>query len=355
MSPIAADLLSLLRSRAGLRRRLEIEYYRECFAELFPTLPAAELRSRLAAACEELALDGEVRLPRSSHRYDRASPGLLPAWLELPSSTRLPAALPCDPSTFPWAPELRFACELRDARQLGALLRIHHFLADGGRARPCVPIKERSVELFGQEKRLDTLKDSSLFAPGRLTLETLRCFVVPPPLVWELAPSNAVLRPLLILENHGTFHSFARWNRNAGAYAAVIYGAGDVFKTLAPSLVSSVSTMAWDNRTFYFGDLDAEGLIIPVVACVAFRSAGLSEPMPHVGCYRQLLSYAGHPGLSKAGYTIELPPGAADWLGEALAAEVGNCLRDGLRLPQELVGWETLARMDSTFALPLWA
>lgn len=351
MSPVAADFLSLLRSRSRGRRRLEVARYREIFAGLFPTLAAAELRERLAAACEELALEGEVRLPRSSHRYDRASPGPLPAWLELPPTLPPPATLPCDPATFPWAPELRFACELCDARQLEVLLRVHHFLADGGRTRPGIPIKERSVELFGQEKRLDALRDGALFLTGRLTLETLRCFVVPPPLIWELGPADALPRPLLAVENHGTFHSFARWNRAAGAYAAVVYGAGDAFKTLAPGLAASVGGLGWDGRTFYFGDLDAEGLTIPVVAGDAFHAAGLSKPIPHTGCYQQLIAHAGHPGLPRATGVIEMPPGAAAWLGPALAADVEDCLRGGLRLPQELIGWEALAGSGSTFAV----
>ncbi len=230
------------------------------------------------------------------------------------------------------------------------MLRIHRFLAEGGRTRSRVPIKERSAELFGQEKRLDTLKDGALFLPGRLTLEALRCFVVAPPLVWEPLPASTALRPLLVLENHGTFHSFARWNRAAAAYAAVIYGAGDAFKTLAPSLAFTLGAMAWDGRTLYFGDLDAEGLTIPLVARHSFRAAGLSDPIAHVGCYQQLLLRAADVELPRAAEPMELPPDVPAWLGDELAAKVGTWFMRGTRIPQELVGWEVLLNDGATFA-----
>jgi len=48
-------------------------------------------------------------------------------------------------------------------------LLIQRFLREGGRSAPIVPIKERSLDLFGDEKRLDALSATSLFAEGRLT------------------------------------------------------------------------------------------------------------------------------------------------------------------------------------------
>jgi hypothetical protein len=101
----------------------------------------------------------------------------------------------------------------------------------GGRTRPIVPAKQRSVELFGEEKQLEELRSSTLFGEGRTSLDLLRCFAVLPPLVFEaLSPANNP-RPILVLENYSTYHTFARWNQSAQDYEALFYGNGDTFET----------------------------------------------------------------------------------------------------------------------------
>jgi len=45
-----------------------------------------------------------------------------------------------------------------------------------------VPHRERSVQLFGNEKRLDALLRTKLFTSGALTLALLRCYAAPLPL-----------------------------------------------------------------------------------------------------------------------------------------------------------------------------
>ena len=50
-----------------------------------------------------------------------------------------------------------------------------------------VPARERSLEVFGDEKALDRLAGAALFGPGRLTLALLRCRRVVPRLHCEPA------------------------------------------------------------------------------------------------------------------------------------------------------------------------
>jgi hypothetical protein len=258
------------------------------------------------------------------------------------------APLPVDPESYAWAPELRFACTLRDARQLDVLLRVQRFLSEGGRQRPLVPMKERSAELFGKEKRLDVLRNSALFQSGHLSLDLLRCFSVPPPLIWEGAITSKS-SPVLVVENHSTYHSFARWNREMRFYAAIVYGNGDAFKGSAAGVCDIVREISWDGRLFYFGDLDPEGLLIPPAASATLTTVDLPAAIPHEGCYRRLFYRA---------TVVPLPSGAKlrfdgegrIWLGESLAADVESWFDRGIRLPQELVGWEELAKDGTTFA-----
>ena len=230
---------------------------------------------------------------------------------------------------------------MRDARQLDVLLRVQRFLVNGGREHSLVPVKERSIELFGHEKRLEALKNGSLFADGRLSFELLRCFSVPPPLFYEVTSPSSGRRPVLVIENHSTYHSFARWNREARAFCAIVYGQGDAFKIGASGLQYLVREWAWDGRLFYFGDLDPEGLLIPLAASALLSTLDLPVFQPHDGCYRCLLQRANEVPLV-SGEELHLPNGCREWLGGTIATQLEPWFKRGIRLAQELVGWEVL-------------
>jgi hypothetical protein len=147
-------------------KRIVAFEYRRVFALMCPTLSPSEARTKLAGWLSLLAETNDIVLPKGKRLYDRSGSGDLPAWVDLVRPDELSEPLPVDPESFAWAPELRFACQVRDARQLQVLLRVQQFLADGGRQRQMVPAKERSVELFGKEKRLEAMKSSILFLPN---------------------------------------------------------------------------------------------------------------------------------------------------------------------------------------------
>jgi hypothetical protein len=282
MTPSTAeDFLHQLLEVAEGRKRIGALDYRRVFSEMCPILPPPEARTKLAGWLSLLVETNDIVLPKGRRLYDRSGSGDLPAWVELVRPNELTESLPVDPETYAWAPELRFACSIGDARQLHVLLTVQQFLADGGRQRPLVPVKERSVELFGKEKRLEMMRNSTLFLPGRLSFELLRCFPVSPPIVWDSSNADGVPRPVIVLENHSTYHSFRRWNQDSCVFAAVVYGSGDAFKTSAPGLVEVVRSLSWDGRLFYFGDIDPEGFLIPLAACAALSTVELSGLTVH--------------------------------------------------------------------------
>jgi hypothetical protein len=351
VSPEADKFLSRLRDRAGKGVRLFPSVYRAAFAELFPVLNADESRRRLAALLEELQCNTQVTLPKSARLYDRAGAAKLPAWVDIPRSQSPEGPLPVDPRTFPWAPELRFACDIREPRQLDILLRVQRFLSDGGRSRPMIPAKERSVQLFGEEKRLERLKNGALFGAGRLSLGLLRCYLVLPPLVFESLPAAQIARPILILENYSTYHTFVLWNYQAKVYEAIFYGHGETFDTAAAGLVEQTRSMNWNGRAFYFGDLDVKGVLIPIAASETLNSLHSSTLYPHSGCYQRLLQRAKEVSLPSMAPT-SLPERCCKWLGEEISREAQAWLQRGIRLPQELVGLEQLSCREHAFALP---
>jgi len=349
MTPTAEDFLHQLLEVAEGRKRVRAHDYRRVFAEMCPILPPPEARTKLAGWLLLLVETNDIVLPKGRRLYDRSGSGDLPAWVELVRPGELTAPLPVDPETYAWAPELRFACTIHDARQLQVLLRVQRFLANGGRQRLLVPVKERSVELFGKEKRLEMLKNSTLFLPGRLSLELLRCFPVTPPLVWESAAADGVPRPVIVLENHSTYHSFCRWNQESRIFAAIVYGSGDALKTSALGLTEVVRSLSWDGRFFYFGDIDPEGFLIPLAASAVLSTVELSGLSVHYGCYLRLLERANQVSLP-SGDKLALPQGCKAWLGNDLASKIEGWFDRGVRVPQELVGWDQLVIDGAEFA-----
>lgn len=346
MNDAEARLLEELKLHANGRKRLDYAAVCVAFGRMFPAVTGLEQRRRLHALLSALVEAGDISLPSGKQHYDRSTEPPMPRWLQLTGEGAKAARPPFDAATFPWVPELRFVAELRDPQQLDVLLRVHEFLAAGGAARCMVPIKERSVELFGAEKKLDKLRSSALFRSGRLSLEMLRCFQLSPPLVWERGPSSSP-SPVLIIENHSTWHSFVRWNKEHGAWAAVCYGSGDCFETSAPSLGEVVTQLPWDGALHYFGDIDPKGLIIPVRASKALAAAGLPPVEPHRDCYARLLARATSANLL-IGQRLEYPNEASDWFDSALIAEVVDWFEQGIRIPQELLGYEALTLKDQT-------
>src|SRR5260370_4892662 len=124
--------------------------------------------------------EGKLRAPTSRRRW-RGNPAL-PEWVI--ATGRLPA----EPATLPgrdyfWRPELQWASDLRlRIEDLARLKRVNVLLRDMPANEPNIPMRERSLEIFGDEKLLDELTSSSrLVGKDRLTLDLLRARAVHPP------------------------------------------------------------------------------------------------------------------------------------------------------------------------------
>ena len=72
-----------------------------------------------------------------------------------------------------------------------------YLLSVRGREPVPAPTRERSLQIFGDEKRLDDLRkgDLALFE-GRVTLADLHCYTVAPPLPHETPPKREPGRPI---------------------------------------------------------------------------------------------------------------------------------------------------------------
>ena len=241
---------------------------------------------------------------------------------------------------FAWESALVFLREARVNISFGELLRLNEFIKHGGKERELVPIKERSLQIFGDEKRLDLLLGSALFREGRLDVKRdLRCEVIGVPLAWKRGPAVAEHQPLIVIENAATWHSYCRWNLDRGLFSAVVYGDGNRFADGIRYLPDIFAELRGQQRVLYFGDLDPQGLVIPQEASARARAAGLPKIEPHLWSYRALLDLGEDRVQAWEGET----PSATlcDWL-EECGEPARRLFAKGRRLAQEHVGWEFL-------------
>ncbi len=319
------------RLREWPRRRVKIAELERMLLDAEPDLQfSPERRSRLAALASELAQAGTASLPAAGS-WDRSARPALPRFLTLPARPGGPGL--ADGSQVAWRAELAWAASERFTQShFEALQAVNAFLRDGGAGRPKVPARERSVQLFGDEKRLDRLQGSMLFAPGRLTLDLLACEQVRTPFVWQRTGPGP---DVLVLENSHTYHSFARALADAGSAAgAAVYGAGRHFE----SSVHFLADLPFPaRRVLYFGDLDAAGLQIPASASRSAQAAGLPAVQPAAGLYELLLA-CGRPAPSSG----PAGPAPAAWLPEHLREPAARLLQAGQRIAQEWAGTEAL-------------
>jgi hypothetical protein len=210
---------------------------------------------------------------------------------------------------------------------------VHEFLRSGG-PRVVVPARERSHQLFGDEKALTRLRSGRLFLEGRLSPQLLAFEDVPPVLPLVIVGSGP---DVLIVENLATWHSFSRCGPFPDTIRAVGFGQGGGF---VQSIARLVETRP--RRVIYFGDVDARGLSIPQLAADVAISRALPRPEPAGRLYELLLEVgtrARHVAVPEA-VAAEL----TSWLPESTSARAASILRGGDRIAQEAVGTELLTR-----------
>lgn len=329
MTSLARRLLARL--EAGRRSRVPLAFLQELVLELEPGLRTSPLkREWLAEALDDGVRARRLRVPAQRRLYSGHPP--LPAWVDVVRETTAPPTV--SGQEYFWRPELAWAAELRfRPDELERLKRVNAWLRDLDQDEPVVPIRERSLELFGDEKLLERLRSGRLFFDRGLSLELLRARVVHPPFVFHRISAAPVL---LVVENHHTYDSFTRLLGADSGIGVVAYGAGTAFVG-SVSYASELSPPVGEIR--YFGDLDAKGLRIPVDADRA-RGTDLPRIQPAERLYRRLLVL----GIRAATPPVPAETAAqlASWLPDDLRDEVAAMLAGGRRMAQEAVGFKAL-------------
>lgn len=312
------------------RRRVPLLELWRLFDEVDPVTRGSTRRRQLLADClAELGAAGVIEFPAAAS-FDRTQRPPLPRFITIPTTHQSDS-----PTRDPvWHPDLSWAETLRvTGAQAELLKQVNSWLFRGaGRDQPLVPLRERSLELLGEEKALDTLMGTSLFGPGRLTLELLRTYRVTLPLhVTSVGPGDV----LLVVENSDTFDSLRRaLSETPGRVGTLAWGAGAGFE----SSVLSVASMEPAVREIrYFGDLDAAGLRIPAAASRLARQEDLPAVRPATALYTALLA-VGRPHSAQLPLDAQRADELVGWLDPQHRQPCRLLLTEGHRIAQEAVG-----------------
>jgi hypothetical protein len=290
------------------------------------TLPHGGQREALKAVLDELRENGLVEFPKSPQLWDKGALPHLPLWV----NKLRPVRQVTDVSGVIWSPELAFLAE-QVIREDSPWVKIDAwFKKYRGKNLALKPVRERSLDIFGDEKALDRMTVLTPFKQGQINLGTLGCFYVPEPIPWKPGPPGSCCFSGLCVENATTFDTLCRFNSEAGYWAFVAYGRGNQFVSMTDGLVSVVKEYGHD-RVQYFGDIDHEGIEIVARSEKKLNEAGVSICLDQ-RLYRLLLS-VGRVRPSKTGGNLS--PAAARQLAEADLLVLQDMFSRQQRIAQE--------------------
>lgn len=344
MTPLAVELARLIKGHRG--KRVPVAELYSTASRFDPGLVGdAGGLARFRDALTELESAEQITLPapRSTTGWDRRVVPAIPLWVTRIEQQTVLRPTPV-PRVWPHLLEAAGAIATRaDERQI--LDRIAAWMREDP-APELVPVQERSLELFDDEKALDGYLTTRLFTSGALTLELLVCFPPPLPFVSQHVPGVGVTG-LLVLENRATYTSFLSALRALDPAARpdlhLAWGHGNGF---SQSVLSIPLLEPAPRFVRYFGDLDLAGLLTASNAAAQAAAAALPQVSPATSCYRFLLDGPPHWRTHDASNQRAAADHVAvcSWLPPDLRSPAAELFSQRLRVPQERLGHKALRR-----------
>lgn len=321
-------------------RRVPLSVLRERAYAVHPELYGdLDARTRLRESFDELAATGTIRVPapHSKTGWEASMVPHLPVWVAKAASPAGSATAGARRRIYPGWLEGAAAVASRDDE-----FELLNMVADWRRRQTdmlIVPIEERSLEIFGDEKFLSQKLGSRLFTTGALTLQALGCHRTPVPLPSRHIPGVFPTR-LLVCENSATYYSMIKAAEALPSAARpdlhVAFGGGNQF-SVGHAEIAFLDPLP--ARALYCGDLDRAG--IQIAARAAEAIAGDLPVTPAVAHYEWMLEYGiRQPDRSSRG-TSDIP---LDWFPSALRQRVQELLASGMKISQETVGLRALTQ-----------
>lgn len=203
---------------------------------------------------------------------------------------------------------------------------------------------ERSFEIWGREKFLQKEGGIRILKNLGIDLDMLNIYDTTEPLSYY-SHSKDTPQNVLILENKDTFYSMRRHLINGNndilgmTIGTLIYGKGKGISKSFKDFTYCVEPYLSDkeNRIFYFGDLDFEGIVIYESLCTVFEEE--ASITPYINAYRAMLNKADIRSLPlmKAGQNKNISKKFLDEFIEEDRSRIKQILSDNKYIPQEIL------------------
>lgn len=341
----ATVMAAALRAHGSVRVGLDALW--RLWAAAAPRLVGSAVQAEgLSAVLTELAGDGVITLPVGA--WDTSTVPALPQWVAVPEARR--ARRDRAWTRFPWRAEMGWAASLTDLSddRFRDLVAINDWLVrTEGMGVPIVPVRYRSVELFGDEKHIDAMERTRLFGASRLSYKLLRCRRIPAPLPAAIVGAGP---DVLVVENSDTYWVAVEAMLAARGHpvGVVAWGSGRTFPSQVATLTIDVAGRGPSNGAiWYWGDFDPAGVTTAMEAAEAGDARGLSI-RPAIGLWSAM---ADRP-IQNAG-SIRWPPGLGqDWLGSLLWERLSHIREASGRVAEESVPHSAITDWAAGLAEP---
>lgn len=323
------------------------------FERLFPSdFLGTERRMWLLALLRKAQEEGKIELPvRKGSGWEVSLTPALPLWVR--KIREVEEKKQENWRTYAWLPELEWVADLSRLKSEweNFLYQVQQGIIQKKFQQP-VPLAYRSIELFGNEKHLEKLTKTSLFQPGRLSLELLGCTTSIPGFPVEGVVQVVSDLPFaLVFENKETWRTAVTILKDlpSAPYGIVCIGEGTSFEQ---SVLHFQSLPYRIERIDYVGDIDRPGLRTAQAASQRAQQYGLPPIVPAPGMHQAMLkscSLLGRPlGLKYHSWERRIHPDderLVSWLPEDLRTQVLDILRNGHRIPEEVLIGEVMRQV----------
>ena len=227
------------------------------------------------------------------------------------------------------------------------VLKLNDYLMHGQEDAAKISMNERSFEIWGREKFLQIEQGRTILKRCGIDASQLSFYETSEPLAYY-CHHRQIPQNLLILENKDTFYSMRRHLLNGGEsvlgvpFGTLIYGAGKgILRSFQDfSFCIEPYMQAPQNRIYYFGDLDYEGIGIYERLAESFGMQHQIQIQPFTKAYEKMVKKAsavsGLP-MTKEKQNRNISGHFFTWYAEGTADKMKQILGSGHYIPQEIL------------------
>jgi hypothetical protein len=327
------DLTKAFFEKLPDKQKIDLSELWDVFEEVVPPDMCLNSRGKLSELIANIVNAYGLELPKSKEQFNRSAQPVLPEFIRRKPKQRSNGDK-LNPKHYLWHPQLAFLPESR-LPSYNSWLKVDEWLKNGGLEKKVIPVNERSYELFGNEKYLDEKFCRTVpFTKGQFSLHDLRCQRIYHPLAWEAGPESSRGNPCLVIENMATWFSLKTLNDERGRYSSVVFGWGAKFEGNWVNLEYILKKCRF-SEVYYFGDIDAKGLMIPFYVKNRFEDQFNMAFNLELFLYEKLLSLPVTPGPDKS-HTAKFDfQKISPIIPEKIRSTVLGLIQNKKRIPQE--------------------